>query len=376
MSDGGPSKQAGDSQGTPKKPPEGPDPEPVEDTESAEAARTLHNTLVQDYSMYVKAWRAPVEIKRINIDKEKKYGQIRKINWDDVAQKAQFNITSQPSGPFQCTLWEDAKGDLWCISGQHTILAIGQCVKERQAAGLLLQEWHNIVHADILRYNTPLMIRRKIAGHSRERTEAVTPLTMADTAANLLMTNADEPPVKDIDAFDVRILDVLEMCAKVHRAHFNDDNYKVFSLLSLVSLQCSPSIVLFASNSVQYTSDPFQTAETKKWRAFMAFVYWGGEDAVNGIRQLEDKLRYSKHKLTLWALKSLESVWLPKFHQEVAHHLLRHDATVKTLTTFVEDIRKRQWIYLHVNHPDNKLIAKTVGMLSFCLACLTLHRAY
>ena len=99
MSDGGPSKQAADSQGTPKKPPDGPDPEPKEDTESAEAARTLHNTLLMDYSMYVQAWREPVERKLIKIDKEKKYGQIRKINWDDVAQKAQFNLTSQPSGP-------------------------------------------------------------------------------------------------------------------------------------------------------------------------------------------------------------------------------------------------------------------------------------
>ena len=59
------------------------------------------------------------------------------------------------------------------------------------------------------------MIPCKIAGHSQERTEAVTPRSLADTAANLVMTNADETPIKDIDGFDVRILDVLEMCAKV-----------------------------------------------------------------------------------------------------------------------------------------------------------------
>jgi hypothetical protein len=94
----------------------------------------------------------------------------------------------------------------------------------------------------------------------------------------------------------------------------------------------------------------------------MAFVYWGGEDAVTGIRQLEDKVRDGKYGLTLWALKCLESVWLPQFHQEVAHHLLRHDATVKTLNDFVEDVRKRQWIYLHVRHPDNKLIENAGGM--------------
>ena len=72
-----------------------------------------------------------------------------------------------------------------------------------------------MVHADILRYDAPLMNRRKIAGHSQERTEAVTALSLADTAANLVMKNADEPTIKDIDGFDVRILDVLEMCAKV-----------------------------------------------------------------------------------------------------------------------------------------------------------------
>ena len=68
-------------------------------------------------------------------------------------------------------------------------------------------------------------------------------------------------------------------------------------------------------------------------------MYWGGEEAVAGIRQLEDKLRDGKCGLTLWALKCLESVWLPQFHQEVAHHL--EDATVRTLNDFVEDVRKR-----------------------------------
>ena len=206
------------------------DPERKEDTESPEAAKTLHNILQADYSCYVKSWRETVERKNIKIDKEKKHGQIRKINWNDVASKAKFNQVSRPSGPFLCTLWEDAKGELWCISGQHTVLAIEECVKERRAQGLSLEEWHNVVHADILRYDTPLMIRRKIAGHSQERTEAVTPLSLADTAANLVMTNLDEPPIPDINAFDVRILDVLEMCAKVSRAHFDDDKYKVFSL--------------------------------------------------------------------------------------------------------------------------------------------------
>ena len=97
----------------------------------------------------------------------------------------------------------------------------------------------------------------------------------------------------------------------------------------------------------------------------MAFVYWGGEEAVAGIRQLEDKLRDGNGGLTLWALKCLESVWLPQFHQEVAHYLLRSDATVRTLNDFVENVRKRQWIYLHVRHPDNKPIEKAGGM--FCL---------
>ena len=97
----------------------------------------------------------------------------------------------------------------------------------------------------------------------------------------------------------------------------------------------------------------------------MAFVYWGGKEAVAGIRQLADNLRDGKYRLNLWALKCLKSVWLPQFHQEVAHHLLRSDATVRTLNEFVEDVRKRQWIYLHVRHPDNKLIEKAGGM--FCL---------
>ena len=163
----------------------------------------------------MKAWREPTDRKVIKIDKEKKHGQIRKVNWNDVAQKAKFNQVSRQSVYFLCTLWEDAKGELWCISGQHTILAIQECIKEQQTQGLPLEEWHTVVNAGILRYDTPLIIRRKIAGHSQERTEAVTPLSLAKTAANLVMMNADEPPIKDIDRFYVQILHVLEMCANV-----------------------------------------------------------------------------------------------------------------------------------------------------------------
>ena len=36
---------------------------------------------------------------------------------------------------------------------------------------------------------------------------------------------------------------------------------------------------------------------------------------------------------------------------------------MRTLNDFVEDVRKRQWIYLHVRHPDNKLIEKAGGMV-------------
>jgi hypothetical protein len=331
-------------------------------TDAPDTGTALDKILRNDYSMYVKSWREPVDRKSIKIDEDKKHGQIRHVNWDDVTRKAEFNMISKPSGPFQCTLWEDPQGVLWCISGQHTVLAIEQCVKHQQTLGLPLAPWHKILHADILKYDTPLMIRRKIAGHSQERTEAVTPLSLADTAANLLMTNADEPELKDIDAFDVRILDVLEMCAKVHRVQFNDDKYKVLTLHSVLSLRCTRSILLLPANCAQHTSAPFQAAETKKWRAFMNFVYWGGEDAVQGIRQLEAKMSDEKHRLSLNGLKCLESVWLPQFHMDVAHHLLRQDATVKTLSTFVADVRKRQWIHLHLRHPENKLIKKAGGM--------------
>ena len=123
--------------------------------------------------------------------------------------------------------------------------------------GWALEECHTGVHADILRYDTPLMIRRKIAGHSQERTEAVAPLSLADTTANLVVTNADEPAIKDIDAFDVRILDVLEMCAKASRSQFNDDKYKLFSLHHLLPLRCPPWTVPFGCNCVRHTSAPF-----------------------------------------------------------------------------------------------------------------------
>ena len=140
MSNGAASEKVPDSKRRQKKSADAVEPERKEDTESPEAAKTLHNILQADYSTYVKAWREPTDRKIIKNDKEKKHGQIRKINGNDVAQKSTFNQVSRPSGPFLCTLWEDAKGELWCISGQHTILAIEECVKARRKHGLELEE--------------------------------------------------------------------------------------------------------------------------------------------------------------------------------------------------------------------------------------------
>ena len=85
----------------------------------------------------------------------------------------------------------------------------------------------------------------------------MTPLSLADTAANLMMTNADKTASEDINACDVRILEILEVCANVSRAQFNDDKYNLFSIHPLISLRCPPSIVLFACNCVRHTSAPF-----------------------------------------------------------------------------------------------------------------------
>ena len=115
MSEGAPFGKAPDSKRRQKKSPDAVEPERKEDRESPEAAKTLQNILQADCSCYMKAWREPTDRKVIKIDKEKKHGQIRKVNWNDVAQIAKFNQVSWPSGPFPCTLWEDAKGEL-CAS--------------------------------------------------------------------------------------------------------------------------------------------------------------------------------------------------------------------------------------------------------------------
>ena len=106
-------------------------------------------------------------------------------------------------------------------------------------------------------------------------------------------------------------------------------------------------------------------SQQKKWRLFFNFVYWGQDDAVKGIGQLETKMAQTgkeKDALSLNALQCLQSVWLPIFHTEVAQHLLRTDATVKSLAACVQDIKVRQWVFLHVRHPQNKLLHRTIGV--------------
>ena len=127
-----------------------------------------------------------VKITDLQFDKTKERGQIRSINYDDVAKKVTGYQALPPPGPLRVTAWEDsgmtcfasdgrhffsllrymirfADGSLYVLNGQHGTETCRKIQELRLAEGKELEEWQEFCYVDIVKYETPWGIRAKVA---------------------------------------------------------------------------------------------------------------------------------------------------------------------------------------------------------------------
>ena len=83
-----------------------------------------------------------VKIAELKIDKTRERGQIRSINYDDVARKVTGYQALPPAGPLRVTAWEDRK-----ISALHPSTKQKFSIKlADESPPLIVGPWHKRLH--------------------------------------------------------------------------------------------------------------------------------------------------------------------------------------------------------------------------------------
>ena len=166
-----------------------------------------------------------VKITVLQIDKTKERGQIRSINYDDVAKKVTGYQALPPPGPLRVTAWEVsgmtrfafdrrhffcllrymicfAVGSLYVLNGQHGTETCGKIQELRLAEGKELEEWQEFCYVDILKYETPWRIRAKVAGLQQASSQPVTWIPLSEALDHMLLYIEDQKREKEPQDFE------------------------------------------------------------------------------------------------------------------------------------------------------------------------------
>ena len=166
-----------------------------------------------------------VKITDLEIDKTKERGQIRSINYDDVARKVTGYQALPPPGPLRVTAWEDsgmsrfafdrrcffsllgymicfADGSLYVLNGQHGTETCRKIQELRLAEGKKLEDWQEFCYVDILKYKTPWRMGAKVAGLQQAGSQSVTWIPLSEALDNLLLYIEDKKREKEPQDFE------------------------------------------------------------------------------------------------------------------------------------------------------------------------------
>lgn len=124
---------------------------------------------------------------RLAWDVRVEYGQARPL--DDAHVKKVFDSLQvrPPREPVKVTVWEN-EGDkkFYILSGQHISKAVLWSREQREKTGLSLEPWHHVVRADVLKFMTPLSVRKTVSGADNASTRVQRETTVSECLKNLI----------------------------------------------------------------------------------------------------------------------------------------------------------------------------------------------
>ena len=106
-----------------------------------------------------------VVLDRLGFDLKVEYGQSRSLDMAHVDRIIDSLRLRPPREPLKLTVWQnDADSKLYVMSGQHLAKALVRMREQRMQQGLKMEHWLEVARVDILKFNTPIAVRKQVSG--------------------------------------------------------------------------------------------------------------------------------------------------------------------------------------------------------------------
>ena len=142
----------------------------------------------------------------VEFDLEGVVGQTRPLDGAMVQEKKLELELNPPAKIMETVLWESqAGGPYIALSAQHRIRALQQ-MKAQRAGHIQLPKWLTTVSASILKVDTPLMVRRFVAGKIQGMEQSVTAVKLgrcAEVFLDVLKEYPNASPTEQISTMVV-----------------------------------------------------------------------------------------------------------------------------------------------------------------------------
>ena len=158
------------------------------------------------YEDYVRGRGVIIPIEKIVFDLEGKEGQARPMDRAILEQRRVDIILNPPVEPFQPHVWEKMPGGPFlALTNQHSIRASQMFAEERRDREAIPQ-WATVVKATVLVPETPLEVRKFIAGKFQGQQGSVVAVKLSRCATILLEINHEAPSLPLIDKMGTMIV--------------------------------------------------------------------------------------------------------------------------------------------------------------------------
>ena len=112
---------------------------------------------------------------RLGFDLKVEYGQSRSLDMAHVDRIIDSLKLRPPREPLKLTVWQnDADSKLYVMSGQHFAKALVRMREQRMQQGLKMEHWLEVARVDILKFNTPIAVRKQVSGADNASTSTST----------------------------------------------------------------------------------------------------------------------------------------------------------------------------------------------------------
>lgn len=136
---------------------------------------------------YFEATSKLMPLDRLAWDVNLEHGQSRTVDDAHVEQLVASLTRNPPLEPVTVTLWNhEGENKMYILSGQHVCKALQRVRDERMTQALPIPDWQQLVKAHILKYATPLDVRRTVSGADNAAARMVRQTSVHEVMASIL----------------------------------------------------------------------------------------------------------------------------------------------------------------------------------------------